>query len=210
MTDQAFNILIVHTSGRNDGSVSRQLSKELIEQFDIAGRTLNIVERDLAHGVPFIDQDWIDANYTPADKRTADQTATLSYSDGLVDELKTADLVVIGAPIYNFSVPAVLKAWIDLIARVSVTFTYNENGPVGLLENKSAVVVAASGGTPFGSDIDFATGYMRHVLGFVGITDVAILGADRLAVDADASLAKAKAEISEFAASFSQKFRQAA
>jgi hypothetical protein len=108
-----------------------------------------------------------------------------------VAELKAADTLVIGLPIYNFGVPAALKAWVDQVARAGVTFKYSEYGPKGLLEGKRAIVAVASGGTEAGSDIDFATGYIRHVLGFIGITDVEFVTADRLMLDADGTMAKA-------------------
>ena len=90
------------------------------------------------------------------------------------------DVVVIGAPMYNFSIPAALKAWIDLVARAGLTFRYTENGPVGMLENKKAYVMLATGGTSIGSEIDYASGYLRHVLGFLGIHDVELISAERM------------------------------
>lgn len=209
MTKQPLNILVVSASGRIDGSVSRQLTQDFLsalkEDVDI-----NVTERDLADGLPFVDQNWINANFTPAEDRTADQTATLSFSDGLVDELKAADLVVIGAPVYNFGVPASLKAWIDQVARARLTFQYTENGPVGLLTSKRAVIVTVSGGTEVGSDIDFATGYLRHILGFLGIHDVAQINADRMMIDAGAALEKAKAQIGDAVAEISRNKARAA
>ena len=89
-----------------------------------------------------------------------------------MDELVAADVVVIGTPIYNFSIPASLKAWVDMVARARKTFRYTENGPVGLLSDKKAYIVVASGGVKVGSPADFATPYLRHALSFVGITDV--------------------------------------
>ena len=91
---------------------------------------------------------------------------------------------MIGSPIYNFGVPAVLKAWIDQIARAGVTFKYGENGPEGLLEGKKVIVTIASGGTAIGSDYDFATPYLKFALGFLGITDVTVLGKDDLLTEA--------------------------
>lgn len=209
MTTTALSVLVVSASGRKDGSVSRQLTQDFLAELkdDI---DINVTERDLADGLPFVDQNWINANFTPAEDRTADQTAVLSFSDGLVDELKAADLVVIGAPIYNFGAPASLKAWIDQVARARVTFQYTENGPVGLLTDKRAVIVTASGGTEVGSDIDFATGYLRHVLGFLGIHDVEQISADRLMMDADAAMAKAKTQISDAVADISRNKTRAA
>jgi len=193
MTTAALNVLVVSASGRKDGSVSRQLTQDFLAALkdDV---DIDITERDLADGLPFVDESWINANFTPAEKRTADQTATLSFSDGLVDELKAADLVVIGAPIYNFGVPASLKAWVDQVARARITFQYMENGPVGLLNGKRAIIITASGGTEVGSEIDFATGYLHHVLGFLGIHDVEQISADRLMIDADEAKARAKTQ----------------
>jgi len=127
-----------------------------------------------------ITEDWIGANFTPADQRSDEQRQILALSDSLVDEIARADTLVIGLPIYNFSVPASFKAWIDLVARVGLTFAYTETGPKGLLTGKRAIIAVASGGTTVGSDADFATGYVRHVLGFIGITDVTLIAADAM------------------------------
>ena len=119
------------------------------------------------------------ANFTDPAVRTDAQRETLSGSDVLVAELKAADQIVIGAPIYNFSIPAALKAWIDQVARARETFRYTEAGPEGLLTGKTAWLVIASGGVPMDSAMDFATPYLRHVLGFLGIVDVRVIDASR-------------------------------
>jgi FMN-dependent NADH-azoreductase len=188
--------LRIDASARREGSVSRDLTDKVISHLAPA-RTIT---RDLAQGLPLIDEAWVGANFTPADQRTPEQVETLALSDALIAEVTAADTLVIGLPIYNFGVPAALKAWIDQIARAGVTFQYTETGPKGLLSGKRAIVVVASGGTEAGSDIDFATGYIRHVLGFIGIEDVTLVTADRLMVDADASLAKATAQLDALAA----------
>jgi FMN-dependent NADH-azoreductase len=188
--------LRIDASARREGSVSRDLTDKVISHLAPA-RTIT---RDLAQGLPLIDEAWVGANFTPTDQRTPEQVETLALSDALIAEVTAADTLVIGLPIYNFGVPAALKAWIDQIARAGVTFQYTETGPKGLLSGKRAIVVVASGGTEAGSDIDFATGYIRHVLGFIGIEDVTLVTADRLMVDADASLAKATAQLDALAA----------
>ena len=188
-------ILQIDTSARVQGSTSRQLSARIAAK--LGGK---ITRRDLNEGLPQIDETWIAANFTPADQRTEAQTAALALSDSLIAEIMEADVLVIGVPVYNFGVPAALKAWIDQIARTGVTFKYAETGPKGLLSGKRAILAVASGGTSVGSEIDFATGYMRHILGFIGITDVEIIAADALMVDADAALAKANAAIDSLAA----------
>lgn len=189
-------VLHIDSSARAGDSVTRGLSADITAKLN-ADR---VIRRDLATPLPLLDEAWVNANFTPADQRSDDQKALLAQSDALIAELKEADTVVIGAPIYNFSVPSTLKAWIDLVARVGVTFSYTENGPVGLLEGKRAIIAVASGGTQAGSDIDFATTYLRHVLGFIGITDVELVAADQLAMDAEGSIARAKTAIEGLAA----------
>lgn len=184
------HILRIDASARTTGSVSRDLNDRIIERFDANGDT-EVTTRDLANHLPLLTENWIGANFTPVDDRTPEQAEVLALSDTLIEEIQTADVLVIGLPIYNFGVPAALKAWVDLVARAGVTFKYSETGPVGLLSGKRAIVSVASGGTEMGSEIDFATGYIRHVLGFIGITDVVFVAADRLMLDADATLASA-------------------
>lgn len=132
-----------------------------------------MIRRDLTSDLPQLTENCP----PPVDDRGTVQHDTLALSDKLVSELQKVDTIVIGAPIYNVSVPAYLKAWIDLVTRAGLTFQYIETGPKGLLEGKRAIVALASGGTPVGSDADFATGYLRHVLGFIGITDVQFVAA---------------------------------
>ena len=187
-------ILRIDASVRSTESVTRALNDEIVARYSANG-SVAVTERDLATPLPLLSEAWVGANFTPKDDRSEDQSQTLALSDALIDELRSTDVLLIGLPVYNFGVPTALKAWIDLIARVGETFRYSEAGPVGLLENKRAIVTVASGGTEMGSDIDFATGYLRHILGFVGITDVTFVAADRMAIDADASLASAKADI---------------
>jgi FMN-dependent NADH-azoreductase len=189
-------LLHIDASARTEGSTTRSLSASVVERLAPA-RT---IRRDLASPLPLIDEAWVGANFTPADQRDAVQQDILALSDQLVQELIEADTIVIGAPVYNFSVPASLKAWIDLVARAGLTFSYTETGPKGLLEGKRAIVVLASGGTPIGSEVDFASGYITHVLGFLGITDVQVIAADSMAVDPDAAVAKAETAITQLAA----------
>lgn len=186
-------VLNIQASARHDGSVTRQLSDKILTEI-AADQTIT---RDLATGLPLLDAAWLAANFTLADDRTDVQRETLALSDSLITEIKQADTIVIGSPVYNFSVPAVLKAWIDQIARVGVTFKYTPDGPVGLLSGKRAIIVIASGGTPVGSDIDYASGYLKHIMGFIGITDVTIIAADALGNDANAKIAAANDAIKQ-------------
>lgn len=172
------HILRIDASARVEGSVSRDLSDRLVNR--LAGADATVTVRNLADQTPtFVDADWVAANFTAPDERSAAQVETLATSEVLVKELEAADYIVIGAPIYNFSVPAALKAWIDQVARARRTFVYTDKGPKGLLEGKTAWLVIASGGTAVDSAIDFATPYLRHVLGFLGISDVRVIDAGR-------------------------------
>ncbi|WP_050928689.1 FMN-dependent NADH-azoreductase [Aestuariivita boseongensis] len=189
-------VLHIDSSARLTGSTSRDLSARVVNKLNAD----QVVRRDLAHALPQIDETWIDANFTPADQRTAEQNDRLALSDQLVEELREADTIVIGAPVYNFSIPASLKAWVDLVARAGVTFKYTEAGPQGLLDGKRAILAVASGGTKLGSENDFASGYLKYILGFMGITDVEIVAADQLMIDAEASLAAANDALEALAA----------
>ena len=187
------SVLRIDASARKNASSSRALTDALIKK--IAPE--NLVVRDLAAGLPFVTEAWVGANFTDEADRSEDQKAALSLSDILVNELFAADTLVIGVPIYNFGVPAALKAWIDMIARARKTFHYTANGPEGLLTGKQAFIVIVSGGTQMGSEIDFATGYLRHILGFIGITDVTFIAADQQMVKGETAVSEALQQIAE-------------
>lgn len=194
MSEPLNTILQIDASARKAGSVTRELTQSLVTRLLDKSSEAKVISRDVSQGLPFLDEDWVGATFSDPAERTAEQRMKLALSDTLVSELKAADTIVIGTPIYNFSVPAALKAWVDLIARARETFQYTENGPVGLLKDKKAYVIVASGGTKVGSEIDFAANYLKHVLGFVGITDVTIVAADQLMINPakrDAALAEA-------------------
>lgn len=185
-------ILRVDSSANTETSVTRGLTDRIIKTL---GDT-DVTVRDLAkEALPQITQTWALARTVAKEERTNEQAAILAQSDALIAEIIAADSIVIGAPVYNFSVPASLKAWIDLIARAGVTFRYSEDGPAGMISGKRVIIALASGGTPVGSDMDFASGYLRHVLGFMGMTDVTFVAADALAKDADGTMARAHEQI---------------
>ena len=188
-------ILQINSSGRFEGSVTRQLSKLVVEQLQKQQPELELKQRELATGLPFIDEQWIGANFTPEDQRNEEHKQTLGFSDELVAELQQADSIVIASPIYNFSIPAVLKAWVDLVARAQLTFRYTSSGPEGLLTGKKAYVVVASGGVPIGSEMDFASRYLKQVLGFIGITDVTIIDASKINLSADETQESADSQV---------------
>lgn len=183
-------ILRIDSSGRKDGSTSRALTQALVAKSPEA----KIITRDVAGGLPLVDEQWMNANFTDESERSAEQRETLALSDALVAELEQADVIIIGSPVYNFGIPASLKSWVDMIARARKTFKYTENGPEGLLRGKKAYIAMASGGTEIGSDIDYASTYLKHIMGFIGIDDVTVIAADQQMArgqDAvDAALAK--------------------
>ncbi|WP_029059002.1 FMN-dependent NADH-azoreductase [Stappia stellulata] len=191
----SLTILRVDSSARRQDSVTRRLTDRTIAGLAESGSGVTTVVRDVAAGLPVVDEGWVGANFTAPADRTAEQAARLALSDTLVAEVKAADVLVIGVPMYNFGIPAALKAWVDLVARVGVTFRYTENGAEGLLTGKRAILVLASGGTAVGSEIDFATGFLKHILGFIGITDVTVIAADRLLFGAEERLAEAEDDL---------------
>lgn len=188
-------VLRVDSSGRRQGSVTRELADLLTAQLAEETGEVELVVRDVAQGLPFVDEEWIGANFTDPAERSERQRQVLALSDSLVAELMQADVLVIGAPMYNFGIPAALKAWIDMVARARLTFRYGENGPVGLLGGKRAYLVMATGGTAVGGGNDFASSYLRHALAFMGIIDVEIISAERLTVRGEDARAAAVAEI---------------
>ncbi|MGB0681941.1 MAG: FMN-dependent NADH-azoreductase [Magnetovibrionaceae bacterium] len=194
MTKQT--ILRIDASPRgSDTSISRKVADRLIDRLTAATPGVELVSRDGLEALPLVTSDFVVAYNTPAEDHDENQQAANTASLDLVQEVQEADALVIATPMYNFSVPAALKAWIDLVCRAGHTFKYTPDGPVGLLEGKTAYVVIATGGTPVGSGYDHLSGYMRHVLGFIGITDVHIIPADTLMRDADAAIARADAAI---------------
>lgn len=190
------NILRIDASMRKTDSYSRDLLDKLIKQLNgEKGINVKVTTRDLADGISLINEQWIAANFTAIDERTADQHKSLIASDTLVDELNKAELIVIGLPIYNFGVPAAFKAWIDQVVRSKLTFQYTDTGPVGLLNNKKAYIIVASGGTKLGTELDFISDYVRHVLAFIGITDITFIDSSSVGLDKSKVLAHAHEHI---------------
>lgn len=188
-------LLLINASMRTQGSRSRRLTGALTQRISELNPGLEITERDLTDGVAFVTAPWIEANFTDPNQRSTEHRAILACSDALFAEVKTADILVIGTPIYNFGVPAALKAWIDMIVRAREAFRYTADGPQGLLLGKSAYVVLTSGGTPAGDKSDFAWPYLKHVLGFIGISDVQLIASSLGGVDEFQANATALEEI---------------
>ncbi len=193
-------VLTIHSSARRSGSYSRKLTDELIEQLKQKFDNVTVTSRDVAEGLSFPTENWLTDRVVPKGERTAEQETALAQTDELVEELRAADIVVVGAPTYNFGIPAALKAWIDHIAQPGRTFNYTENGPVGLLSDTKVYVVNASGGVPVGSPADFVMPYLKHVFGFLGISDVEFIAADQLMMSENDSLQRARTTIEQVAA----------
>jgi FMN-dependent NADH-azoreductase len=186
------------------GSVSRELTREFVAAWRAAHPAGTVISRDLAAAPPPpIDAAWIGASYTPEEALTPEQTETLALSDELVGELERADEYVIGVAMHNFSVPSVLRLWIDQIARKGRTFRYGADGPRGLLQGKKATVVIASGGVHAENQVE---PYLRTVLGFVGVKEVTFVTAGGTArlqsgkVDRKAFLAPVVEQVRQLAA----------
>lgn len=195
------NILRIDSSIKPQGSISRQLTDDIVARLTAAHPNATLANRDLAADpLPPTDANWLVAVNTPAADRSAQQAQIADLSDALIAEIKAADIVVIGLPIYNFALPSQLKTWLDQMARAGETFRYTETGPEGLVKGTRAIVAYSSNGTRFGSDIDFASGYLRHMLGFFGITDVQFVASDHYALDPEASIKAANDGIAALAA----------
>ncbi len=183
-------ILYLNSSVRSTGSVSRQLSGEFVEKLKSAHPGAKVVTRDLAaNPLPHLSESMVGAYFTPPEQRNDEQKQLIQTSDEVVTELLAADIVVVGAPMYNFSVSSTLKSWIDHVARAGVTFKYTETGPVGLVHGKKFVIFTSRSGVYSSGPakaMDFQETYLRGVLGFLGITDVSFISAEGLAMGDEA------------------------
>ena len=186
----------------NNGQSSR-LSDQFVAGWRAANPDGRVITRDLAaNPVPHLDGQRFGAFLAKPEERTAQQQAVVDFSDALIDELRQADVIAIGLPLYNFGVPSTLKAYFDHIARAGVTFRYTENGAVGLLTGKKVYVFAARGGQYVGTPLDTQTSYVRDFLRFIGLSDVEFVYAEGLAMGADskqAALEQAERAIRELA-----------
>ena len=171
------SLLKIDVSPRGDHSVSRKLGAQFVEHFHHANAGSTVVTRDLATtSIPFVDLPWIGAAYTPEEARTPEHKAALHLSEEFIAELKAADHILLTTPMYNFAVPAVLKAWVDHIVRVNVTFKVTPEGAyVGLVNGKKATIIIASSGDYSAPPMDgynAEKSYLKQILGFIGITEV--------------------------------------
>jgi FMN-dependent NADH-azoreductase len=192
------HILRLDSGANHAGSVSRPLATALIDGLSSKGPT-EVTALDLSAGVPFVDANWLAG--ARGQSLEAPHAAAAAVSDAYIAQLEAADILVITSPIYNFSVPASLKAWIDQVTRAGKTFRYTGPGQAeGLLNGKRAYVVMTAGGVRLGSPGDFASPYLKHLLGFIGIADVEVIDASGLALDPQATLEAARNRIVELTA----------
>ena len=190
-------LLRIDASANTETSNSRRLGDLFVEELLNNEGPLNTVHRDLNQTPAFIDAEWIGASYTAENERSEQQRELLLESDDYIKELQMADRILLTVPMYNFSVPATLKAWIDQVCRAGVTFEYSEQGPKGLLQGKRVDIIITTGGVPLSSPVDFVSGYLTQVFNFIGISDVNIIAADGMAIDAEASFNKAAEQIKQ-------------
>lgn len=197
-------ILAIDSSVSGAGSVSRLLVEETVKHLSVQAPAATVTYRDLgAAPVPHLTTDTLaGVRGTPS---TDQELAARALSDELIEELRSVDTIVIGAPMYNFSVPTSLRAWFDYVLRAGETFRYSEAGPEGLLPGKRAIVIESRGGLYSEGPaqvLDFQEPYVRQLLGFMGVTDVTFIRAEKIGFGAEAreiAIAEAVASISEIA-----------
>jgi len=197
-------LLQLNTSLFAAAGQSTQLAERFVKAWQEANPGAKVVIRDIGREpVPHLTAERFAAFLATPESRTAEQQAITSYSDVLIDELRRADIIVIGLPMYNFGVPSSLKAYIDHVARAGITFRYTAQGPVGLLTGKKVYIFATRGGAYAGTPLDTQTTYVRDFLRFIGIDDVEFVYAERLNLGAehkDVALTEAREAIDRITA----------
>ncbi|OKH55656.1 FMN-dependent NADH-azoreductase [Calothrix sp. HK-06] len=198
------HILHIDSSPRSERSISRLLTKEFITAWKQAYKHDTVTYRDIGHYViPPIDETWIAAAFSRSRELSPELEAALKISDELIDELLAADLCVFGVPMYNYSIPANFKAYIDQIVRVKRTFTVGQDGYEGLVKDKKILVITTRGGTYSNSQLDFQEPYLRAIFELIGITDITFIHAENLSMgdeNRQQSIAAVSDVIQEFVA----------
>jgi FMN-dependent NADH-azoreductase len=185
-------LLLVTSSIFGDQSKSTQLAGEFVQAWRRTHPGAAVVERALTpESIPHLSLNALGALMTPAEQRSSEQHATVAFADRLIEELEAADTIVLAVPMYNFSIPSTLKAWIDHVARAGRTFRYTAAGPEGLLKGKKVFVITGRGGVYTGDSpakvFDFQEPYLRGVLGFLGLTDITFVHVEGLKVSPEAA-----------------------
>jgi FMN-dependent NADH-azoreductase len=194
-------ILQINSSARREASQSTRLANRIVARLKDADPEATLTLRDL-NGTPHpvLDEAGLEALFTPTERRTPEQATRVALDDALIAEIRAADVVVLGVPMYNFGVPAPLKNWIDAISRAGVTFRYTEKGPEGLLKGKKVYVALTRGGKYRNTPADSQVPYLKTVFAFLGLTDVHFVYAEGLSMGADAeqsAIASAYEQIEE-------------
>jgi FMN-dependent NADH-azoreductase len=194
-------ILQINSSARSAGSQSARLANTIVDRLKAAQPDLELTVRDLASNPhPALDETALGALFTPAEQRTAAQNARVALDDALIAEVQSADVLVLGVPMYNFGITTQLKNWIDAIARAKVTFQYTANGPEGLLKGKKVYIALTRGGVYRDTQADSQVPYLKMVLGFLGLTDIEFVYAEGMAMGPEAeqqAIASALQQIEE-------------
>jgi FMN-dependent NADH-azoreductase len=187
------NILQINSSARGNDSESTRVAKQIVAKLVAANPAAQVTLRDVgAQPLPELDGAALGALFTPAENRNAEQAARVAKDDAIIAEAQAADAIVIGAPMYNFGIPAQLKSWFDALLRAGVTFRYTENGPEGLLKGKKVYIATARGGI-YPADADPQVPHLRMLLNFVGLSDQDFIYSSGLAMGPDAA-AKGQAD----------------
>lgn len=174
-------LLQINSSLFGENGNSSLLAQEFVDGWKTQNPNGNLITRDFSkESVPHLDAARVQALFTPEADRTAEQQQVVNYSDQIIAEIQTADVIVIGVPLYNFGVPSSLKAYFDHIARAGVTFKYTETGPVGLLNSKPVYIIATRGGVHQGQPSDTQSQFLINFLSFVGLKDVHFIYAEGL------------------------------
>jgi len=179
-------ILSIISSPRGEASNSIKLANAIIDKIKQQDTAAAVEVKDLTKSpFPHLEEAHLNAFFTPVENHTAENAEAIRHSNEAIKQIFDADVIVIGAPMYNFSIPSVLKAWFDHIARAGITFKYTAEGPQGLITGKKAYIAVTTGGVYSSGDAaayEFVTPYIKTILGFLGITDVTVVTAEGFAV----------------------------
>lgn len=186
-------VLHIISSPRRDASLSIKLGNAIIERISKEIEGTQVEEFNLTdHPFPHLEEAHLGSFFTAPEQRNAEQQAAVQHSDRAIQKIKDSDILVIGAPMYNFGIHSTLKAWIDHIVRAGITFSYSESGVEGLLKGKKAYLAIASGGIYSegpAKGMDFVEPYLRAILGFIGITDITVFRIEGIALSGNAETA---------------------
>ncbi len=197
-------VLNVRSSVFGDKGASSELNEAVLAELRASHGALEVIERDVtATPLPYYDVEFMSALGASPEERSDAQRDRVALADQLIEEVKRADVIVVGVPMYNFSVPAQLKTWFDYLAQAGVTFRYTEKGPQGLLDDRPVYITASRGGEHYGKPSDTQTDFLRNYFNFLGLKDLRFIYAEGLNMGKrEASLHKAKDAIKQWEVSY--------